>query len=55
MKMFPGLLTVLILWLASSPAVSRAGDYQGAEAVLRQGAVLLYQNACGTDRPPGTL
>ncbi len=48
MKTSSGSVAALVLWLASSPAVSRAGDYQGADAVLREAAALVAKTAGGT-------
>ena len=48
MKSSSSSVAALILWLASSPAVSHAGDYQGADAVLREAAALVAKNADGT-------
>ncbi len=48
MKTFPGSVAALVLGLACHPAISRAEDYRGADAVLRQAAALASQNAAGT-------
>ena len=52
MKTFPRLVAALILYSATRPALSHAGDYQGADAVLRQAAALVDKNASGTTPSP---
>ena len=52
MKTLPKLVAALILCSVTHPALSYAGDYQGADAVLRQAAALIAKNASGTTPSP---
>ena len=52
MKTFSRLVAALILCSVTRPVPSHAGDYQGADAVLRQVAALVAKNAGGATPSP---
>ena len=52
MKTFSRLVAALILCSVTRPVPSHAGDYQGADAVLRQAAALVAKNAGGATPSP---